>query len=503
MADNRSATAAKNVGAALGLQLVTVILGFVLRAAFARSLGAEMVGLNAVLADLLALLSMAELGLSTAMAFSYLQPIAAGDSARLASLNHYYRRLYRYISIGIFVLGLAGLPVLRLIVRLDPIPSGLEWYYLLLLTNTALSYSCTHLASLITAYQQGFRIVRGRTLVYLVQVAFQLLALLLLQSYAAYLVVQVLATGLVNLYIIRQARRFQPQASLDPQALSPDDKALVRRLLGSMGVYKAALLAFSASTTLLISVLFGTAVVGAYAGYAMLVASIAGFVNAGFASATTGLGDAMISETPARRAELFGGVQTLAFMIAIPVAIVFQFAATTFVTLWLGPQFALDDGSVAALSVGLYLTIVLQPIWIFREATGMYRRTKWLMLLAAVLNISLAVLLARTVGLAGVFIAPVLARLFSYFAVEPVLLFREHFEERARGYFLPIAGNTALLLGLEAVMVMAGFTPGVGWGPLVLTTSAVLAGSSAITLLLYSRSAGFRVLRQVVRTVRS
>lgn len=502
-ATDRSSNAAKNFTAALSLQLMTIVLGFVVRGAFARSLGADLVGLHAVLTDLLTMLSMAELGLSTAMAYSYLRPIRSSDAGRLASLDRYYGRLYRNISIGILVLGVTGLPLLKYVVRLDPMPEHLEIYYLILLSNTALSYSCTHLASLVTAHQQAYLIMRHRAWIYFTQVVLQLGTLLVLQSYIAYLLVQVAATLAVNVVIYTLARHFRTRPHSASNHLSAEDKSFTRDLLWSMGVYKATVLAFSASTTILISIIFGTAVVARYAGYAMLIASVTALVNSGFSSATSGVGDAVLSETPERNHELFSGAQTLALLIAPPVTLVFQFAATQFVVLWLGPQFALGRAATLALSVGLYLTMVLQPIWVFREATGMYRRTKRLMLAAAILNIVLAVVLSQILGLVGIFIAPVVARLVTYFSYEPVLLYRLYLGRRPAGYYRSVALNALLVAALGFGAAAVGVQAGSDWVSLVFGTAVVCLVTVAVGLCLYCRSLGFKVLLQVGRSARS
>ena len=100
----------------------------------------------------------------------------------------------------------------------------------------------------------------------------------------------------------------------------------------------------------------------------------------------------------------------------------------------------------AAVALNLYFSTSMQPIWIFREATGLYRRTKYIMLVAAGINLVLSVLFAYRLGIPGVIFATILSRIVTYFWYEPKILFKEFFDQKVVGYYRDYFFNVLLIL---------------------------------------------------------
>jgi O-antigen/teichoic acid export membrane protein len=61
-------------------QLITLALSFVSRTVFIKTLGAEYLGLNGLFLNVLNALSLAEMGIGTAIAYALYKPIAENDT---------------------------------------------------------------------------------------------------------------------------------------------------------------------------------------------------------------------------------------------------------------------------------------------------------------------------------------------------------------------------------------------------------------------------------------
>ena len=94
LSDSRSIKAVRNIITANATKLLSFVLTFVSRTVFIRVFGAEMLGLNGLFANVLSILSLADLGFSTAMTYSYYKPIAENDKKKIAALNHFYKKVY-------------------------------------------------------------------------------------------------------------------------------------------------------------------------------------------------------------------------------------------------------------------------------------------------------------------------------------------------------------------------------------------------------------------------
>ena len=110
MANNRSFNSIRNSIYAMLGQFVTIALNFISRTIFIHTLGALYLGLNGLFTNLLSVLSFAELGFSTAVVYEMYAPLAKGDEMKVSSLMNFYAKVYRYIGIFIFVVGVVLIP---------------------------------------------------------------------------------------------------------------------------------------------------------------------------------------------------------------------------------------------------------------------------------------------------------------------------------------------------------------------------------------------------------
>ena len=176
--------------------------------------------------------------------------------------------------------------------------------------------------------------------------------------------------------------------------------------------------------------------------------------------------------------------------------------ANDVITVWLGKEYTFSMLTVIAVTVNTYFSCALQPLWIYRDATGLYMKTKYMMLTGAIVNIVLSVILGRFMGIAGIIFASAIARLSTYFWYEPKLLFHEYFNSRATGYYISILKNIGLLACVIAVLSYA-FSGWVvtDWMTLILKVVVTGAVCSSIFVLAYCRTEGFQVIMNKVRQI--
>ncbi len=138
--NSRSVNSALNISVAITSQLLSLFISFVTRTIFIKLLGLEYLGINGLYSNLMSFLSLAELGLGTAMLYTLYKPVFEDDKVLIASLLNYFRRIYRLIALVVFLLGLVLVPFLNYIVNTEAPIDYLELYFLLFLSNAALSY---------------------------------------------------------------------------------------------------------------------------------------------------------------------------------------------------------------------------------------------------------------------------------------------------------------------------------------------------------------------------
>ena len=154
---NRTKNAARNMVMGFINKIIVLLLPFLVRTAFIYSLGAEYLGLNSLFSSILSVLSVAELGFSSAVVFSMYEPIAQNQQAKICALLNYYRSIYRVIGTVVLIGGVALMPFLPRLIN-GECPDELNIYILfaMYLFNTVSSYwFMAYKKSVLEAFQRN------------------------------------------------------------------------------------------------------------------------------------------------------------------------------------------------------------------------------------------------------------------------------------------------------------------------------------------------------------
>ena len=502
MAVSRSKRTAQNAVMGFTYQFVTMILGFVSRVVFLRTIGVEFLGLNGIFGDVLTLLSMADLGFSTAMAYSFYKPLADGDKDAIAALVAFYKRIYNIIAMAVLLIGLAVIPFLRLIVKTEQDIPLLEVYYLFSLARVATSYLFVYKTTLLTADQKDYKVVLIRMIMNISRVCLQLLMLVVFKSYILYLSVATAMGILNNLIVSKKAEKEYPYIK-DLRGKYVSDKNLRGRIVENMKsvfIYKLSTTVFSATDNIIISAVISTAAVGLYSNYLNLSQKLLLMEQILFSSMTASIGNVIAKENADKKYKVFQSIQSVSLILCGVITSCYCLLADDFVGIVYGKEYALPFIVVIAVTVNAYFSCALQPLWLYRDATGLYRKTKYIMLVATIENIVLSIILGKIIGIAGVIFASAISRLTTYCWYEPRLLYKEYFDRTAGKYYFQILTN--VLLCLVAIVSIGFIVSGMkvtGWVSFGVKGVIVGALSFLIFMGIYFKTEGAQNIIKKIR----
>ena len=107
-------------------QVVNIILSFIVRTIFVKTLNENYLGVNGLFTNILTILSFAELGIGSAIIYNMYKPIANNDKEKIKSLMHFYKITYRIIGLFILICGILIIPFLNDLIKEKPnIPENL------------------------------------------------------------------------------------------------------------------------------------------------------------------------------------------------------------------------------------------------------------------------------------------------------------------------------------------------------------------------------------------
>lgn len=494
MNSSRTTNSVRNIIFSFGYQFITILLSFVNRSVFVFTLGVSYLGISGLFSDILTMLSLADLGFGVALTYSMYKPLAEHDYNRLAALTNLYRKVYRIIAFAVTIIGLLLVPFLKYLINLKhPIPH-ITLYYIMYLANTVASYLVIYKTSIITADQKDYILNKYRSYFSVLQTLFMTIFLWITHNYFVYLLVQVIFTYAQNFYCSHVAERMYPFINQREKMPLGEVKEIFKNLY-SVFLYKISGVLLNATDNTIISVMIGTGMVGYYSNYSMITMRLTALINTIFYSLTASLGNLVVKERAERRYKVFLIMQSVSSIFSTTCVICLMLLTQDFIRIWLGSNYLLSSYTLGAILINFYLGIILLPIWVYREATGLYQQTKYVMVLTAAINLILSIYLAKKIGITGVLIASAISRLVTYFWYEPVLLFKRYFNQSSLVYFRHIGLNLLItfLITFFEMVTIGKITPH-SWGMLVIKTILIGFSSLFLVLLVYSRSGGSKLI---------
>lgn len=406
---------------------VGLLTAFATRTVLIRAFGTEYVGLGSLFSSLLQVLSLAELGLGTAITYSLYRPMAEGDDETVCAYLAFFRRAYCWIGVAMLVVGLAFVPVLPLLVRGD-VPGGLSltvcWF--VYLANSSLSYLAWGWMSCVpVAAQRGDVLSRVEAGVAVVRCALQV-ALLVGGSFYGYLLAIPAATVAGNAVAALRVRRMWPGYACRGE-LDAGRRAELSRNVRGLLLKKAFAVTRNGLDAACISAFVGLAAAGAYSNYLVIHAALVSVFSILVQAMIPSIGNSVATEPPAknlRDMRRFDFAYTAAAGWAATCLLCLW---SPFVGLWAGEGSVLGWPVVATLTLWFYVAKSGDMWYAYSEALGLWWEMRWVSVAEAVANVALNVLLCRWLGVLGVAVASLVTLVLLNFVPCPAILFRSYF----------------------------------------------------------------------------
>lgn len=495
----RTLNAVKNLSSGIGNKVISLLFVFVSRRIFVQYIGIAYLGISSLFSNILSILSLADLGFGVAMSYSFYKPLAERNEYRIAALIHFYKRIYNLIAIAILSLGLLLLPFIDKIVQLESEIPHLKLYYLLYLLQTVCSYLFVYKTNIITADQKNYILNNMALVINFIRTILQLAVIILTKSFFLYTVIQLLSVVVHNgiLSYITDKKYSYIKRKCE---LRTEERKEIFLNLRSIFIYKISGTFMNSIDSIVISLIGGTVILGLYSNYLIISSNVSIIISIIFGSFTAGIGNLIVSENRERRFNIFQTLQMISNWLSAVILLCFIFLAQDFIGLWLGKAYCLDSFTVLIIGFDLYLGTSFQPLWSYREATGLYMKTKYIMLCAALMNLVLSIILGIYIGVAGVILASILCRILTYFWYEPITLFHIYFDKKANVYFLSYFKNIfAVFILFFEMNFMIGFFPTGKWGIWILKGSSIFLIVTIQYYIIYRNKKDFLFVKEKVR----
>lgn len=496
MAESRFDFVRRNAGFGYVATLTTVIIGFVSRTVFIQSLGSAYLGVNALMMNVIGVLSFVELGIGAAMSYSLYKPIAERDVEKVRALAAFYRVTYRVIALLVTIIGLAILPFIPSLAQGSDALGDLRVYYIMFLASNVMSYFAVYKTSIANAEQRNYIATNIHTVFSALTQLTQIAVLLLWSDYLLFLVIMLVGRVIEQLYLnYYLSRRYKeylqpPTARLDSAELQPiknNIKALVWHKIGDISVNQ--------TDSIIIAAFINVTTLGIISNYNLIINTASLLLGVAMTAALGSFGNAIATSSPESVYRNYKIYRFAAFWLYGLTTIGMYTLITPLITVWLGGDLVISQTVVLLILINFYMLGHRIAITTVKSAAGIWAPDKYLPLVQAVVNLVLSVVLVQFIGLIGVFAGTVLQGMLATI-IRPLIVYPRVFRCSAREYFIDSAIYAAILLiaGVPAAFAVSSWLHEITWLSFFISALAVFIWTNLIFLLLTVRRPEFGAL---------
>ena len=503
----RTQNSIRNVLSAMIGQLGGILVNLLARVFFLHYLNQTYLGLNGLFTNVLTMLSLVELGVGPAMAYSLYKPLADHDVERLKSHMAFYKKAYVTIGLAIAALGLAFLPFYT--VFMDEVPDipHLNTIYLLFVANTVVSYFYSYKRSLIICDQKKYIETAVHYGAYFLLNVVQIIFLALTKNYVVFLMLQVLSTWLENFILARKADKLYPfLREKNVRPMDKTDSQVIFRNVAAMSMHKVGAVVVNSTDNILISKLIGLASAGLYSNYYTIIHPLQTITNQIFESIVASVGNltATVKDGNVEHLmETFYDVFFFAFWIFTFCSICLLNLLHPFIEfMWLRNRgWLLDNATLYVLVLNFYLYGMRRPVLTFRDATGAFWNDRFKPIFESIINLVASILLANPFGIAGIFLGTLVSTVTTSLWVEPMVLYHNVFYAHMRKYFARFFSYTAV--GLVICVITTWLCSHVGYSLISILPRALicLTVPNLLLLVVFYRTKEFQYFRRLGKTI--
>lgn len=496
----RTKNSFRNIIVALVGQSMGIVLQFISRKVFIDMMPQELLGLNSVFANLLAVLSLAEMGIGSAITFSLYKPLAEHDKAKIASIMTFYKRVYRVIAVVVTCFGALVIPFFPFIIK-EKI-DGILLYYTLYLASSVVSYLCAYKRTLIIADQKSYISSAYRYSYIVILNVVQIILLKLYQNYAYYLISQIVLSLLENILISMQADRMYPYLKEKAAPLERMERKGFFKNIRALLMHRIGSIAVGNTDNILLSAIESVNAVAVYSNYKLVFSGVNTIMNQVFSSVTASVGN-LVAEKDKQYAysiykALLLGILCVFGLISICMVSLFN----DFIQFWVGEQFVESIDYVIILVVHFFISGVREPTNVFKNALGLFWNDRYKAFIEAIINVILSIALGIAWGARGIFFATILSGLLLPVWIEPFVLYKNYFKKPLTDYFRFILKNVVivLLIGIVVYFLLQHFYV-TSCLQLILKALVCLILTGILMLIIFGRTPECRYFLNIARNL--
>lgn len=454
-----------NVSVSIFFRFFMLVGSILVRRYLIQYIGNEVNGLDSLYASLIGFLSVAELGVGSAITFCMYKPIVEQDNSKVAALYQLFTKVYRIIGVIMFLTGIGLIPFLPYLARdYIELNVNLGLTFLLMLLSIVLSYVFSAKTSLINAYKNNYVTTSISSIGMIVQYILQIIAIAT-RSFAYYLVCRIVAMLLQWILTEFYSREhYKVIIGYRKETVDKETKKEIINKVKALFMHRVGSILVNSTDSMIISAFIGVVVLGKYTNYSSIAVSMSSVIALVFTPLTSIIGHAYVAEKE-KTEYYFQKFYFLNFALGMLFFLGYYAVIDDLVLILFGDNLKLSSSVSLVIAFNYFVQFMRQSTLLFRDATGTFYNDRWKPAFEGGLNVVLSISFVKLflhiggdeLGVVGVIVATIITNLLICHIVEPYVLYKYAFQRSVKKHLLKnymyVAIFVVALLTMNTLMV--------------------------------------------------
>lgn len=439
--------ALKNSGFAIISQIIIVILRFLNRRVLVMFLSQEYLGVNGLFSDILNMLSVAELGVGSAIIFAMYKPFAEQDIRRVQALVQFYKSSYLKIGCGVTLAGLALTPFLNFFIKDPGSIENLKAIYCITLLNSTITYFFSYKTTMLSVGQRNYIQNIVDVIFRVLQLLGQIVILFLTQNYILYLAVQFLCTTGSYFVLSRISQKQYPEyfRKNEQSILEEQEKKKLFKNIKALFIHRMSYFLVNGTDNIILSKFMGLAATGVFSNYNLIFNNVFQFFTIPISAITTTVGNFVACESSESARNMFWKLNFASHWLAVVCGCCLMNLSSSFIELFFGKQYVLANAVPIIMTINFYLNVMRQTVNAYKDVKGLFWQDRFKPIIESVINLLVGILLVGKVGVISVLLGTTISALVACI-IEVHIIYKYGFEINEKEYYLNYLKNAVVLV---------------------------------------------------------
>ena len=488
---------------------LTLIANFIARKFFLDWLGNEFIGLTGTLLNILGYLNLAELGVSSAIAFNLYKPIKEGNrekiNAVISLLGYYYR------NIGLIITG-AGIVLSGFLYFIfkdsDFRDFGVIYFaFFSFLISSLLGYFFNYKQILLVADQRNYIVSSMMQSSNILKAIVQIFVAIYCHNFYLWIAIELIFSLGYCLLLNIKIKNVYPwlKTKISLGKITSKENPQILKSTKQVFIHKIKDFLLLKSDQLFVFAFVSLKMVAFYGNYVLVVNKVMQLFNQLLEGVVASIGNLLAENNVERMLRVFWELMAVRYFIAGFVCFVLYFVLDPFICLWVGETYLLGNSVLILLTINLFIFISRGTVDNFNFAFGHFADV-WAAWVELVINFSVTIVAGYYWGIPGVLLGKTVSMIPIIVFWKPYYLFREGFDisygKYWKGtifYYICLAVSALFVNFLMRFIPVAPSSSFIDLGIFALTISGIFGTTYFILISLFCPGGRSLVKRILIR----